>query len=41
MLSYTRLNKTRTMQFKGGLKGLHVVSAIENAALIVVWYSFS
>ena len=41
MLSYTHLNKTQTVQFKGGLERLHVLSAIENAALIVVWYSFS
>ena len=27
MLSYTHLNKTRTVQFKGGLEGLHVFSA--------------
>ena len=41
MLSYTHLNQTRTVQFKCGLEGLHVLSAIKNAALIVAWYSFS
>ena len=28
MLSYTHLKKTRTVQFKDGLEGLHVFSAI-------------
>ena len=26
MLSYTHLNKTRTVQFKGGLEGLHDIN---------------